>query len=133
MTDIAPAPSFPERPGTVYERALGVSNTVRQGPVRFQEGIVSDTDVPTDFGKGYAQGVITPPGRPNHNMNVFEKYPEETMRERAHVGSASWVEAPMLLGEFADGSFSDYSAPEYQQNIVSGARTQRPNPATVTD
>jgi hypothetical protein len=132
-SDIAPAPSFAERPGTNYERTLNVSNPARQGPVRFQEGLVSDTDVPTEFSKGYQQGVITTPGRPNHNVNVYEKYPEETMKERAHVGSASWVEAPALLGEFSEGSFADYSAPEFQQMLRSGARQQRANPATVSD
>lgn len=131
--NLAPAPQFAENPGYTYERILGTSNPTRQGPVRFQEGIVSDTDVPSDFVKGYQQGVLTPPGRPNHNANVYEKYPEETMRERAHVGSASWTESPALLGEFATGSFSDYSEVEYQQVLRNGARQARQAAAVVTD
>lgn len=133
MTDIAPAPKVSERGNPVYERALGVSNPSRQGPSRFQEGLASDTDVPSEFSKGYSQGVMTPPGQPNHNANVYEKSPEETMKERAHVGSASWIEAPTMLGEFADGAFADYATVEFQQNLVSGARMQRPNPAQVND
>jgi hypothetical protein len=133
MTDIAPAPSFPERPSTTYERALGVTNPARRGPSRFQEGVCSDSDVPSEFSLGYSQGVLTPPGHPNANCNVFEKSPEETMKERAHVGSASWIEAPVMLGEFADGAFADYATVEFQEKIVSGARQSRPNCAAVND
>ena len=94
---LAPNPQFPERVGTTYETKVGV-NGVRRGPLRFEEGIATDTDVPNDFTKGVMQGYQTPPGRPNHNANVYEKYPEETLQQRAHMGSAAWVEAPTFLG-----------------------------------
>ena len=109
VENIAPAPGFPERPGNTYERKMSPATPGLRGPLRFEEGIATDTDVPNDFQLGLDQGYDTPAGRPNHNSNVFEKYPEETMRERAHVGSAAWVEAPTYLGEFAQGNFGDHS------------------------
>lgn len=134
---IGPAPMFPERPGNVYERKVGDPrsdfNAARRGPLRFEEGVATDTDVPTDFQKGMLQGWVTPPGRPNHNANVFEKPAEETMKERAHVGSAAWVDAPDLLGEFAGGSFADYGSNRYEQLLRDGSRQQRVTPAVVQD
>lgn len=137
MTDIAPAPNFPERPGTVFERKTqdprGSYNAARRGPLRFEEGIGTDTDVPSDFQKGIMQGYATAPGRPNRNENVFEKPAAETMQERAHVGSAAWVDSQDLLGEFAQGSFADYSEYEYLQQQRDGGHYMRPNHAVVND
>lgn len=130
---IGPAPQFPERTGAVYERKMSGAVPGQRGPLRFEEGIATDTDVPQEFGNGMAQGYMTPAGRPNHNENVFEKYPEETMRERAHVGSAAWVEAPTYTGEFAAGSFSDYAEASFEEHYASGGRYQRINPAAVVD
>lgn len=137
MSDIAPAPKFPERPGTVYERKVGDPrsnyNGSRRGPLRFEEGLGTDTDVPTDFQKGILQGYATPPGRPNHNLNVYEKPAAETTKERAHVGSASWVDSPDLLGEFAGGAFTDHAVVQYEEVVRNGARQQRQTPAVVRD
>ena len=102
---IAPAPQYGEKAPNVYERKMAPSLAQNRGPLRFQEGVATDTDIPNDFQLGVFQGVMTPPGRPNHNQNVYEKYPDETMKQRAHVGSAAWVESPQYLGEFAQGSF----------------------------
>jgi hypothetical protein len=55
------------------------------------------------------------------------------MAERVHVGSASWVEAPTYLGEFAQGSFSDYAAVRYEEVVRNGARYERQSPAVVED
>jgi hypothetical protein len=74
--------------------------------MRFEEGVATDTDVPNDFVLGIRQGYEQGP-RPNMNQNVFEKPPEETMRDRAHVGSAAWVEAPEYLGAFAGGTSNE--------------------------
>mgnify|MGYP003339802309 CR=1 FL=1 len=63
---IAPNPQFPERSPNVYERK-GADNVTRRGPLRFEEGVATDTDVPNDFQKGIAQGSATAPGRPNRN------------------------------------------------------------------
>ena len=129
---ISPAPRFPERAPQVYERK-GADNVTRRGPLRFEEGIATDTDVPNDFQKGMAQGSATAPGRPNRNANVFEKPAAETMSERAHVGSAAWVEAPTFLGEFAHGTMNDYSAAKIETAVRSGGRTQRQSATVVND
>jgi hypothetical protein len=107
MADIAPSAPVPERISSVYERKMATPSPGRRGPLRFEEGIATDTDVPNDFALGISQGYITAPGRPNHNANVWEKSPADTMKERAHVGSAAWVESQSFLGEFAHGSFAD--------------------------
>jgi len=133
VSNIAPNPSFPERAGSVYERKMSPATPGLRGPLRFEEGVATDTDVPAQFQVGIDQGYDTPPSRPNHNVNVFEKYPEETMRERAHVGSAAWVEAPTYNNEFSSGTFSDYAETKIEEVFRSGSRYQRMNPAAVTD
>ena len=130
---IGPAPQFPERASVSYERKFSPAQPGLRGPLRFEEGIATDTDVPHEFENGASQGYVTPAGRPNHNENVFEKYPEETMRERAHVGSAAWVEAPTYLGNFSEGAFSDMAEMQFEEEIRSGEHYQRLNPATVVD
>jgi hypothetical protein len=130
---IAPAPQFPERQGPNYERKMTPASPGLRGPLRFEEGIATDTDVPNDFQLGINQGYDTPAGRPNHNVNVFEKSAEETMKERAHVGSAAWVEAPTYVQEFQNGNFQDYAETRIEEVFRSGARYQRGNPAQVND
>lgn len=129
---IAPAPQFPERSAQVYERKM-TGNDERRGPLRFEEGIATDTDVPNDFQKGVMSGFASAPGRPNRNAPVWQKPAEETLAERAHVGSAAWIEAPTFLGEFAHGSFTNYAEQTHEQVTRSGARTQRLNPTVVND
>jgi hypothetical protein len=130
-TDIAPVPSLPERVGTVYERKYSPADPGMRGPLRWEEGIATDTAVPDDFMQGMGDGYQTPPGRPNHNTNVYEKFPAQTMQERAHLGSAAWTEAPEFLTAFAAGT----SEPpvNYPQIARSGAHYNRVNPATVSD
>lgn len=131
--NLAPNPEFAERVTNTYERKIALPNPARRGPLRFEEGVATDTDVPNEFQKGVMQGYITAPGRPNHNMNVYEKPPAETMAERAHVGSAAWVEAPTFLGEFAHGAFNQYGSYIYEAVDRSGGRYERINPAEVDD
>ena len=130
---ISPAPSFPERPGTVYDRKMAGAVPGQRGPLRFEEGIATDTDVPQSFTEGAMHGYMPAPGRPNRNANVFEKLPEETMRERAHVGSAAWVEAPQSLNDFAAGAFADHGDNRFEEVFLSGARQAALNPAVVQD
>lgn len=135
---IAPAVQVPERPGTVYERKEAPNRPGVVGPLRFEENLASDTDIPNEFTKGVMQGYETAPGHPNHNLNVYEKWPEETMRERAHVGSAAWVEAPTYLGEFSHGADSMLAERKYEQvdrgaPNPSGRRYERRNAAEVMD
>jgi len=129
---IAPAPRFPERAPQVYE-LKGADNPVRRGPLRFEEGVATDTDIPTDFQKGMFSGYAAAPGRPNRNAPVWQKPAAETLAERAHVGSAAWVEAPTFLGEFAHGSFTDYAEQRIETAVRSGGRTQRLSPTVVQD
>ena len=85
---IAPDPKFPERTGTVYDRKVSPATSGQRGPLRFEEGIATDTDVPQEFTKGAMQGYMPAAGRPNRNAPVHTKTAEETMREqigRAHV------------------------------------------------
>lgn len=129
---IAPAPQFPERAPQGYEiKAAG--NPVRRGPLRFEEGVATDTDVPNDFSLGVSQGSAVAAGRPNRNAPVWQKSAQETLSERAHVGSSAWVEAPTLLSDFAGGSFQDYGTNVIEQVTVSGGRTARTNPTVVND
>ena len=130
---LGPAPQFPERAPNTYERKFSPGQPMLRGPLRFEEGVATDTDVSNDFQTGAMQGYVTPPGRINHNQNVFEKWPDETMRQRAHVGSAAWVEAPTFLGEFVQGSFTDYATVRYEEVVRNGARQARLNPTIVTD
>jgi len=131
--NIAPVVQLPERPGTMYDRTLAPALPGQRGPLRFEEGIATDTDVPMEFTKGAMQGYIPAPGRPNHNQNVFEKFPEETMRERAHVGSAAWVEAPTVLNDFASEAFADHGENMFAEVFRDGGHQYRLNPSVVQD
>jgi hypothetical protein len=132
--DIAPAPSFQERTGNVYERDFAQARPGQRGPLLFEEGIASDTDVPRDFNQGMADGYVPAPGRPNqNNPQVQWKSAEETLQERAHVGSAAWVEAPTYLGEFSHGSFNDYAEVTYEEVIRPGTHQFRKSPAAIDD
>lgn len=130
MSPLAPAPSVPQQQSSVYEVKIAPDMPGGRGPMRFEEGLATDTDLPNEFVNGMRQGYATDPR--GHNLNVYEKYPEETMRERVHVGSASWVEAPTYLAAFMGGS-----SPEAEQNYIqvnrSGSSYLRRNPAEVLD
>lgn len=128
---IAPDPMFPESPGTQYEVNYVSGAPSGPGPLYFEEGVATDTDVPNNFQIGASQGYITPPGRPNHNQNVYIKSAQETLAERAHVGSAAWVEAPEMLQDFAVGSFSDFAEVRYEEVYRNGGRQQRPSAAVI--
>ncbi len=128
---LAPTAVPPEQVSAYFEQKTG-ANMARRGPLRFEEGIATDTDVPSDFVVGVRQGTEPAPGRPNHNRNVYEKYPDETMRERAHLGSAAWVEAPTYLGAFSAGT-SPEAEQQYIQTTVDGGHYARRSPACVTD
>lgn len=130
---IAPSPQFPEKPGNVYDRKMSAALPGQRGPLRFEEGLATDTDIPAEFSNGAAQGYIPAQGRPNRNKPVHTKTAEETMRERAHVGSAAWVEAPNTLKEFAGGSFSDYGSNVIEEVFRDGSHQQRLNPSVVQD
>ena len=117
------------QPESGYEHVMAV-NTVRRGPLRFEEGIATDTDVPNDFGLG-AYGDTGGDARGRPFMNV--KSPEETMQERAHVGATTWIEAPTMLQDFVYGASGGQGPPQYDLELGSEARLYRPNIAQVQD
>lgn len=131
---IGPVPMYPERSPNTFQRQMAPGIPGNRGPERFQEGIMTDTDVPADFGQG-AYADPAPSGmRQNHNNpEMFYKYPEQTMRERAHMGSASWIEAPALLGDFVQGSMSGDAMPQFEMVYNNGAHQARPNKTVVFD
>lgn len=137
-SNLAPTPRFAERDrGAVNYEAKYTANPERRGPLRFEEGIATDTDVPSDFQLGAMQGYRTAPGRPNHNMNVFEKPAAETMRARAHVGSAAWLDSADMTGEFMHGVNVDANASHRFEQANRGAglgtRYERLHAAVVRD
>jgi len=130
---LAPDPQFPERASLTYDRKVSAAVPGQRGPLRFEEGIGTDTDVPDEFILGAQQGYTPAAGRPNRNAAVHTKTAEETMSERAHVGSAAWVEAPDYLSEFSGAAFEDHGSNVYEEVTRNGSRQQRPNPAQVQD
>lgn len=113
-------------PETGYEVAMAPNLPGNKGPLRFEEGVATDTDVPNEFGRG-AYGDTQGDGRGRPFTCI--KPPAETMRERAHVGSASWIEAPLSLSEFIQGAMTDH--PTFERVGGSEARIYRPNAARV--
>jgi hypothetical protein len=113
-------------PESQYEVAIAPSIPGNKGPLRFEEGVATDTDVPNEFGRG-AYGDTAGDGRGRPYLCV--KTPAETERERAHLGSASWIEAPQELSEFVQGAMSDH--PVFERVQGSETRIQRVNPTRV--
>jgi len=132
VSPIAPTAVPPPQVSAVYERKVAPNMPGGRGPLRFEEGLATDTDIPSEFVFGAHQGYATAPGRPNHNVNVYEKPAEQTTSERAHPGSASWVEAPTYLGAFAGGTSAEAEV-KYIQVDRNGARYQRRNASQVLD
>lgn len=131
---IAPVPMYPERSPNVFQRQMGAGIPGNRGPNRFQEGVMTDTDVPYDFGVGAYSDTAPSPLRSNqNNPEMFYKYPEETMRERAHMGSASWIEAPALLGDFVQGSVAGDVMPQFEMVYNNGMHQARPNKTVIFD
>lgn len=133
--NLAPAPRFPERDrGAVNYEGKMASNPERRGPLRFEEGLATDTDVPSDFELGAMQGYRTAPGRPNHNAVVWEKPAAETMRARAHVGSAAWIDSVGMTGEFMHGvQVNTNASRKFEEVTRSGGRYERLHGAIVND
>ena len=116
-------------PASGYESAVA-QNNVRRGPLRFEEGLATDTDLPFEFGRG-AYGDTAGDSRGRQTMAGMIKTPQETLRERAHVGSASWIEAPLELSEFVQGAMTDH--PSFERVAGSDSRILRYNPTVVSD
>jgi hypothetical protein len=125
---------FPERGSYAYDQTVGPDRPGNRGPLRFEEGLATDTDLPDSFRRGMLEPMVPAPGRINHvNPDIQFKMPEETMAQRAHVGSAAWIDAPTMLGEFAHGSFSDSGEVRYEEVVRNGRIQKRRAPEVVTD
>jgi hypothetical protein len=100
--------------------------------LRFQEGTGSDPDVASEFDRAVDRARSSSV-RPNQaNRANQHKSREETMRERSHIRSASWVEAPDHLAQFAEGSADDTRG-SYASEQRSGLHTGRPAHAKIWD
>lgn len=133
---VSPAPMFPERSRDeiLFERSMAPSVPMNKGPLRFEEGVATDTDVPNDFAVGAYMDTAPSPMRQNHNnVEMFYKHAADTMRERAHVGSASWIEAPSVLSEFVEGAMAGDGMPQWEYSYNDGGHMNRPNPTVVSD
>jgi hypothetical protein len=129
---IAPQNPYPEQQQGVFERTMAPSITGNRGPLRFQEGVQTDTDVPNDFAKGAYADTAPADGRSSHpSREMFYKWPEETMKQRAHVGSAAWIEAPEMLGDFVTGTAAGDGPRRWENAYNSGSHMNRPNPVRV--
>lgn len=117
------------QPESGYEHVMAVNNA-RRGPLRFEEGVATDTDVPRDFGVG---AYVDTQGDGRERPFTVIKDPAETMQERAHVGSATWVEAPTALQDFVYGASVGQGPPQFDLEYGSEMRLLRPNPAQVQD
>jgi len=112
---LGPNPLYPERMSQAYGQGQAPEIPGNKGPLRHEEGIATDTDVPSDFARGAFVDTMPQPGTLSHNnVQAQYKYPEETMQERAHVGSASWVEAPTVLSDFVAGSAAGQTPPRWE-------------------
>lgn len=129
---LAPTAVPPERVGTVYEAKVAPDAPGGRGPLRFEEGVATDSDVPNDFMTGIMSGYTPAPGRPNHNAPVWIKPAQETVKDRAHMGSAAWTQAPTFLQGFAEGTGPEAER-KYVQVDRDGAHYNRVNPACVND
>jgi hypothetical protein len=130
---ISPYTNGPEKFSPTFERVTAASKTGNRGPLRFQEGVATETDVPKDFGRG-AYVDTAGNSRGYQTQEHMFKRAEETMRERAHIGSASWVEAPALLSDFVAGTASGDRGTMvggWERAFNSGAHQARPNKMRV--
>lgn len=135
MATVSPVGNLTEvgaRQENAFERSAGSERRYGTGPRRFEEGVQSDRDIPNDFQRG-AYGDTAPyrgASAATNPEHVFKRA-EETMRERAHVGSASWIEAPEMLGDFVQGAVAGDSEPSFEYAYNSGLHQGRPNKVRV--
>ena len=131
---LAPNPLYAERAGQSYEVALAYNVPGNRGDMRFEEGIGTDTDVPNDFVRGAYIDTQPAPGRINHNNpEMVYKHADETMRERAHIGSSTWIEAPAMLGDFVAGASVGQTPPQFEMIRTPGGYAYRRAPTVISD
>jgi len=96
--------------------------------------LASDTDVPSDFARGAFYDTAPVAGTINDiNRESVFKHADETMHERAHVGSAAWVEAPQVLQDFVQGAGVGQSPPSFERVMNPGTMQARRATTVVFD
>lgn len=131
---IGPNPVFTERTVTSYDRSVAPSIPGNRGSLLHQEGIATDTDVPSDFVRGAYYDTAALPGTINRvNPESYHKSAADTMHERAHLGSAAWAESPTVLSDFVDGAGAGQSPPQWERVMNSGNVIARRPITLVTD
>lgn len=133
---LAPVAIPPERVGNVYEAKMAPDAPGGRGPLRFEEGIATDTAVPGDFSEGIQDGMVPAPGRDNHNRAVWYKPADQVMRERAHLGSSAWPEALSFVQAYAEGTTAEAEQRYIQVdrgNGLDGQFWRRRNAAQIVD
>lgn len=131
---IGPNPIFTERTVTSFDRAVAPSIPGNRGPLRHEQGIATDTDVPNDFVRGAYMDTRALPGTINRvDPTSYHKSAADTMHERAHLGSAAWVDAPQVLSDFADGAGVGQAPPSFESIMNPGTIQARRVMNLVTD
>lgn len=131
---LGPNPLYQERAPQAFEVAYAGNVPGNRGDMRFEEGIGTDTDVPNDFVRGAFIDTTSMPGRINYNNPEAQyKHADETMRERAHVGSSTWIEAPAMLSDFVAGAGAGQTPPQFEMIRVSGGYAYRRAPTVIDD
>lgn len=131
---ISPAPKHPEKFAPVFERVTAPSKTGNKGVVHFYEGVATETGVPQDFRQGSVADTHGD-SRGHQTVETFFKRADQTTRERAHMGSASWIEAPALLGDFVSGTKSGDQGTAvggWERAFNSGGYQKRPSAVRVS-
>jgi hypothetical protein len=130
---ISPSYGAPEKGDNVFERTMAPSIPGNRGPLRFEEGVATETEVPRDFAIGAYQDTAGD-GRNHQVVETFFKRAEVTMQERAHIGSASWVEAPAVLSDFVQGTMAGdvgSAVGGWERAFNNGGHQARPNKMRV--
>ena len=87
-------------PEASYEHAIAV-NHARRGPLRFEEGVATDTDIPNDFGCGAY-------GDTGATAAAVRSLSSRTRTRRCvsvpTSARATWIEAPTMLNDFVIGA-----------------------------
>lgn len=131
--NLAPVPrGVPETGKPKYDRVMAPNSPGVRGPLRYEEGLGTDKDIPNDFVRGATEALTpAPTGANDINRETQYKHAAETLRERAHPGSAAWTDSPTFRGEFAAEANADTSTPSYEQVDRSGGRYMRQNSARI--
>ena len=101
-------------------------NTTRRGPLRFEEGVATDTDIPNDFGQG-AYGDLGGDARGRPFINRKDAEPDDAgacPRRQRFVDRGS-----DHARDFVIGASAGQNGLEFEMELGSERRLIRVNPA----